>query len=265
MNRQEAFVAEAESEIPRLRAELQTIDFQRVAMDNGFLEAEAARDLAQLALDRHRITAPKDGRILHLHAQPGKKRMLDMDDPKSALIVELYEPTQMQARIDVPLNEASGLRVGQEVELTTDLLNDVVMTGTVTLITGEADLARNTLQAKVAIKNPDDRLRPEMLVRAKFYPLVTTSEETEPAETPESQERLLLFAPENALFEIQGQQAKAWAVSGDSTAELRSLTLGSTQKEGYREVRDGLRSGENLILPPFYDLKQGTRITANSF
>ena len=126
-NRQQALLAEAESEIPRLQTQLTTIDFERIAMGNGFLEAEATRDLAKLTLDRHRITSPIDDRIIHLHAQPGKKRMLDMDDPKSALIVELYQPEKMQARIDVPLNEAVNLAVDQEVELTTDLLNDVVM------------------------------------------------------------------------------------------------------------------------------------------
>ncbi|WP_411844691.1 efflux RND transporter periplasmic adaptor subunit [Roseibacillus persicicus] len=264
-NRQEAFVAEAESEIPRLEAELATIDFQRIAMGNGFSEAESARDLAQLAFDRHRITAPTDGRVLELYAQPGKKRMLDMDDPTSALIVELYQPTQMQARIDVPLNEASGLAVGQEVELTTDLLNDITLTGTVTRITGEADLARNTLQAKVAIANPDDRLRPEMLVRAKFYPLVKDAGETE--EAPSSGERLVLMAPSEALFEVSGQQAKAWVATTEATAELRSLTLGNSEKDGFREVRDGLRSGEQLILPPFNKLDEGARLSiiSNNF
>ena len=254
VTRQEAFLSEAKSEIPRLQAELTTIDFERIAMGNDLLEAEASRDLAQLALDRHRITAPMDGRILHLHVLPGKKRMLDMDDPKSAIIVELYQPQKMQARIDVPLNEAAALSPGQEVELTTDLLNDVIMKGTVTRITGEADLARNTLQAKVAIQDPDDRLRPEMLVRAKFFPNASNNE-PEQNEEPENNERLLLFASEDALFEINGQQAKAWVVTPDTTAELRSLTLGNTTKDGFREVSDGLRSGEQVILASLHQLK----------
>ncbi|MGJ8723549.1 MAG: efflux RND transporter periplasmic adaptor subunit [Roseibacillus sp.] len=260
VNRQQAFVNEAESEIPRLQAQLTTIDFERIAMGNDFLEAEATRDLAKLAFDRHRITSPIDGRILHLHVQPGKKRMLDMDDPKSAIIVEIYQPDKMQARIDVPLNEAAALAPGQEVELTTDLLNDVIMKGIVTRITGEADLARNTLQAKVAIETPDDRLRPEMLVRAKFFPL-PLADTTEQNEESLSSERLLLLVSEEALFEVNNQQAKAWVVTPNATAELRNITLGSTSKEGFREVSDGLRSGEQVILPPFTELKTGTRVS----
>ncbi|NIP97960.1 MAG: HlyD family secretion protein, partial [Akkermansiaceae bacterium] len=86
-----------------------------------------------------------DGIILHLHAAPGKKRMLTADDPTSALIVELYDPQKLQARIDVPLSEAAGLRVGQPVRLSTDLLPDARFNGEVTRIVGEADLQRNTL------------------------------------------------------------------------------------------------------------------------
>lgn len=257
-SRQKSFLLEAESEIPRLQAQLTTVDFERVAMGNGFLEAESARDLAKLALDRHRINAPIDGRILHLHAQPGKKRMLDMDDSKSALIVELYQPERMQARIDVPLNEAANLALEQEVELTTDLLNDVTMHGRVTRITGEADIARNTLQVKVALTDPDDRLRPEMLVRAKFYPPLR--ENPEPLSAEAGEKRLLIFAPEKALLDVDGRRAKAWVVDADSNAQLRDLILGSTSRDAYREVKEGLRSGEKLILPPFSELQPGARV-----
>lgn len=263
VERQAAMLAEARSEVPRINAELATIDYERIAMGNTFLEAESMRDLAQLALDRHRITSPIDGRVLLLHAQPGKKKMLNMDDPKSALIVELYEPDHLQARIDVPLNEAAGLSVGQPVELITELLPDLVLKGTVLRITGEADIARNTLQAKVSLASPDARLRPEMLVRAKFFSApVADSDEKESAEPVT--ERLLLFATEAAIFDLQENSAKAWVVTPDSTAELRELTLGNTRKKDAREVRSGLRSGEKLILPPFTELTPGHRVNPTS-
>ncbi|WP_200390098.1 efflux RND transporter periplasmic adaptor subunit [Roseibacillus ishigakijimensis] len=268
VERQRAVLAEAQSEIPRLQAELETIDYQRVMMGHQFGELETERDLARLALERHRITSPLSGRILHLHVKPGKKRMLDGEDPKSAVVVELYQPEKMQARIDVPLNEAAALAVGQEVELVTDLLPEVTLLGTVTRITGEADIARNTLQAKVSISNPDDRLRPEMLVRAKFYPpahppqAAAPTGEDAPSAPPTGSGRLILLAAEEALFDIRKEQAQAWVVSPDSTAQRRTLTLGPERRENYREVREGLRSGEQLILPPFSELAPGARVAA---
>ena len=57
----------------------------------------AQTDLARkkLALERTVIRSPVDGIVLHLHAEPGKKRMLASDNPKSAVIVEIYDPEKL--------------------------------------------------------------------------------------------------------------------------------------------------------------------------
>ncbi len=252
-----ARVAEAETDIPRLRARLEQIELERLAMIAMVGELETARDRAQLALTRTRITAPMAGVVLGLHAAPGKKRMLDMDDPMSAVIVELYDPDHLQARIDVPLTEAAGLRTGQVVELVSDLLPDVVFKGEVTRISGEADLQRNTLQAKVTIRNPDHRLRPEMLLRARFYDSGSPTSSRGNAAPPGSQ-RLALYVPESALV----NESSVWVVSPENTAELRPVQLGNDSRENHRRVLDGLKSGEQVILPPHADLKDGIRVKA---
>jgi RND family efflux transporter MFP subunit len=256
--RQIALLAEAKAEIPRLEAENSQIHAQRESMESTLAELKTAREKAQLNLDRTQIKSPMDGIVLRLHAAPGKKRMLDMDDPFSAVIVELYDPAQLQARIDVPLNEAAALSSGQSVELISDLLPDRVFEGTVTRISGQADLQRNTLQAKIAIKNPDLRLRPEMLVRAKFFSLgkQPMSENSKVGAASTSTGRLSIFVPEKALV----SDDQVWVVSSENTAERRSITLGAETKDGHRLVIEGLRSGETVILPPHTDLKEGTRI-----
>ena len=76
---------------------------------------------------------------------------------------------KLQARIDVPLSEASKLFIGQEVEIACSMLPDTHFKGKLSRILGEADFQRNTLQVKVQILDPDLRLRPEMLCRAKFF------------------------------------------------------------------------------------------------
>lgn len=255
--RQQALVDEAKAEVPRIRARLEQIEFERVAMTASVTELETARDRAQLALDRTRILSPMDGVVLHLHAAPGKKRMLDMDDPKSAVIVELYDPNKLQARIDVPLIEAAGIRLGQAVELVSDLLPDMVFKGHVTRVSGQADLQRNTLQAKVAITNPDQRLRPEMLVRAKFFGVGSgSSTATANVASSANSQRLALYAPMEAI--IDGQSI--WVVTPDQTAELRPVKLGFDTRKNHRRVLEGLKSGEQVILPPHTDLENGTRV-----
>ena len=253
--RREALVAQAEADIPRLRTRIKQIDLERIAMESELAEHRVQRDEAQLALDRTTITSPMDGMVLKLYAAPGKKRMLNMDGPDSAVIVALYNPEKLQARIDVPLTEASGLQLGQSVDLSSDILPDNVFHGVVTRISGEADVQRNTLQVKVKILNPDRRFRPEMLVRGKFFSLTNRSASSQ-SQTNEASGRLALFVPEDAII----GHSSVWVVSSSQTAELRTIKLGNESREGHRLVIEGVLSGEQVILPPFSDIEDGDKI-----
>jgi HlyD family secretion protein len=266
VERQLAIIGEARAEITRIESEIMTLDYERITMGHTALEADTELQRAQLALDRTTIKAPMDGIVLRLHVAPGKKRMLNMDDPLSATIVELYDPQKLQARIDVPLNEAAQLSVGQPVLLVTDLLPNTAFKGTVTRLVGEADLQRNTLQAKVQLHNPDQRLRPGMLMRAKFYAGGKSSAKPSPGGSSGasgSSSRMSLYAPSKALLNTTETTAQAW-VANDGHAERRDLTLGSAMRDDHHHVLTGLRSGEQLILPPHDKLKEGTRIKTSS-
>jgi RND family efflux transporter MFP subunit len=255
LERQVALLAEAQSKIPNLEAKKAQLMSQEGAMRAELETLATARDRAQLALDRTRITSPINGIVLQLHAAPGMKRMLAMDSPTSATIAELYDPDNLQARIDVALNEASALFVGQPVDLVSDLLPDQVFTGTVTRITGQADLQRNTLQVKVKIHDPDHRMRPEMLVRAKFFARPLSKEHSQ-GSLPGSSGRLALYVPENALV----SETQVWVVSPESKATLRTIKLGQDVRDDHRLVIEGLRSGESVILPPHDQLGEGSRV-----
>ncbi|MEO1857013.1 MAG: efflux RND transporter periplasmic adaptor subunit [Rubritalea sp.] len=249
--RHEALVAQAEAELPEFSAMIEQIAAQKQSMLASLSELKVAEAQAKLALDRTRITAPHDGIILHLHAAPGKKRMLQMDDPTSSVIVELYDPEKLQARIDVPLTEAAGLGVGQKVEMVSDLLTNKTFHGVVTRISGQADLQRNTLQAKVAIENPDVRLRPDMLVRAKFY-----SAPTENDTSTTSAGSLSLYVPESAMV----GDSQIWVVNPSGDAELRSVELSKDRRDDHIRVLSGVKSGERVILPPHTELADGKRV-----
>ena len=130
--------------------------------------AHAQRDEVKLRLARMTIVSPMDGNILKRLKSPGDKVMLGMDDPYSSHIVHLYDPKRLQVRVDVPLADASQIRIGQACEVVVDVLPDRVFAGEVTRITHEADLQKNTLQVKVRVLEPADILKPEMLTRVRF-------------------------------------------------------------------------------------------------
>lgn len=253
VDRERARLEEARAEIAQLEARRTQLTAEREAMQANVAGLVVDEERAQLNFDRTRISSPSDGVVAHLHVAPGKRRMLNMDAEKSAVIVELFDPEQLQARIDVPLNEAAALELGQPVEMLSDLLPDRVFSGTVTRITGQADLQRNTLQVKVHIDDPDPRMRPEMLVRAKFFAKGAAKGSGQMAQ---SSGRLSLYVPEAALV----SETAVWVVSPDNRAELRSIEVSPMTKDGHRLVVSGLRSGESVIFPPHDALEEGSRV-----
>lgn len=222
---------------------------------------------SQLRLDRMHIRAPVGGIVQRLLVTPGKKRMMAAENPDSSTVAWIFDPSSLQARIDVPLAEAGRLFVGQAVRIESEFLPGEEMRGHVQRIVGEADLQRNTLQVKVALADPPSSLRPEMLCRAHF--LTTSVKGGRTGAVPKTgavrsgaSSPVRVLVPEKALAERTGNaSARVWVVDADGRrAELRQLRLGREKSGDYVAVREGLRPGDRVILNPPSSLTEGKRI-----
>lgn len=239
----------AKAKIAEIAEELNQIAFEVLAIQARIKGAEIELAKAELAHSRTKITAPTDGRVLALKAAPGQKKMVGMDEEDSATIAVLYDPDHLQVRVDVPLADASGLSVGQRAKIRCNLLPDQVFDGEVTRIEGSADLQRNTLQAKVRVENPSEKLRPEMLCRVEFFetrqPSVTREETTS---------GVAVYVPEKAV-----RDGSVWVVNADTMrAEKRSVTT-STGREGMVRVDSGVLPGERIVVNPS-EVEAGQRL-----
>jgi RND family efflux transporter MFP subunit len=243
-----ASVEQMRAEIDRLKAETEV---KQGELGNAAVEVEQAA----LALRRTEITSPIDGRILRLIAAPGQKKMLQMDDPESSTIAILYQPDQLQVRVDVPLADAAGLQVGQSVRIHCSLLPDTTFQGKVTHIIGEADVQRNTLQAKVSITDPVEQLRPEMLCRVEFLESQTPSSSGKPASAASS---LATWIPQSALAD-----GAVWVCDSESMrVQKRTVTASGDTRDDYVRIDEGLRPGEWVVLSPS-NLRDGKRVNPN--
>lgn len=232
-----ALVIAAQSKVNEIAAHMNELAFETVSMEHMIEAGKVAVNQAKLTLSRTEIRSPISGRILRLHVAPGQKRMLGMDDPESSTVAVLYDPEKLQVRVDVPLADASQLQVGQATRIRCNLLPDQVFHGTVTRIVGEADIQRNTLQAKVAIKDPEDTLRPEMLCRVEFLEAATG-----PANTSRG---ITLWVPPSA---IDGEQV--WVVDPDSSRVKPHQIITGATREDMIEVKAGVLPGARVVLNP---------------
>lgn len=254
-----------EAETEALQAELEASKARIKRLDSELTSAEAAvilarTDLArrQLALERTSIQSPMDGRVMRLLVTPGQQRMAGGENRDSAAIAYLFDPQSLQARIDVPLADASQLHLGQSVRIRCQLLPEAILHGRVYQIDGQADLQRNTLQAKVEILAPDPRLRPEMLCRAEF---LADGRETRSNNPGKLALNVRLFAPEAALVSRNGSLASVWIVQPETMRVRQAeISLGHTSLDGFVEVVAGLLPGDQVVVQPPADLETGDRV-----
>lgn len=241
LQREKSLYRAAQAKAEELEAEVRRMDLETKTWGADIALAEVEVDQARLALERTRITAPIAGRVLRLMAAPGDKKMLNMDHPDSSTLCVLYEPGRLQVRVDVPLADAAGLRVGQRARIHTSLLSGKVFDGEVTRIAGEADLQRNTLQAKVRLLEPADQLRPEMLCRVEF---LGGGGGGAAATGDRSGGALALWIPLEAL-----QGSTVWVCDPESKRlTRRTVQSGHERRDGHVRITGGLHPGESIVL-----------------
>jgi len=217
-------------------------------------QARTALAEANLRLERMEIRSPMDGIVMRRLTEPGSKVVVLSDNAGSARVLGLYDPARLQVRVDVPLADAAKVSVGQQAEVVVEVLPDRNFPGTVTRVLHEANIQKNTLEVKVALADPNPKLRPEMLARVKL--LAKPSPDAD-------KERHRVFAPETAI-KVTGTNSAVWIVrtsDGDrGTAFSAPVKLGTIKTNGWADVLEGLQPGDLVITSPVADLRNGKKV-----
>ncbi len=256
--RREAAVDARQARIRGISWDFNRIAYETLAHIHMLEVARNELDEAALELRRTRVVAPAAGRIQRLMAAPGEKKMLAMDEMESATVAILYDPERLQVRVDVPLADAAHLSIGQRARIRCNLLPDKAFHGEVTRILGEADIQRNTLQAKVRVIDPDDRLRPEMLCRVEFFGNGVGERASAASVAAPTGAGLVVFVPEAAI--VDG--SSVWICDPDARRVARravALADGGPH-DGWMRLDGGVNPGEWIVSPAVPSLRPNQRV-----
>jgi multidrug efflux pump subunit AcrA (membrane-fusion protein) len=242
------------------------LDLKRqVAAANAMLKAAEAREAlaalaietAELQLKRMTITAPINGRVLALMATVGK-RVVGIDPHSlsgAAAIATLYDPRKLQIRVDVRLEDIPQVQLGQKTRIETASAPGGLV-GEVISITSTADIQKNTLQVKVAVLDPPDVVRPEMLAQVTFL----ASPTPRGREDDLSEDPLRILVPRQLITTDDGATRVWLADQTTNTATRRTVTLGRAGTNQLIEVVSGLSPTDRLISGGRESLQEGQRI-----
>lgn len=192
------------------------------------------------------IKAPVTGTILERVVERGEFVTTSFVGERGAkgFVVSLADLNDLRVELDISQNDFNKLSPKQKGVVTVDAYPDAKWDGAIDEISPEANRQKATVQVKVKILNPDERLRPEMNAAVAFL------SDAKPGET-QAVGKPVVFVPPGAV-----RNDKVFVIVGDKVVEKAVKTSGSTP-QGLR-VEDGLLGGEDLVLNPPADLKTGT-------
>jgi HlyD family secretion protein len=212
-------------------------------------QAKGALAYAQNQLDNTVIKAPVTGTILDRNVEKGEFITTGFVGDKGAkgYIVTMADLSDLQVELDISQNDFPKLGPRQKGSVTTDAYPDRKYKGFVEQVSPEADRAKATVQVKVKVENPDGYLRPDMNATVAFY----NDAQSKPSENA----KRVIIIPQNAV------RSDSVFVVLDGHARKRTIQSGGSSGQGVL-VNSGLIGGEELIVNPPADLKDGQRITA---
>ena len=210
-------------------------------------QARGALDYAQTQLENTVIRAPVNGTILDRNVEKGEFITTGFVGDKGAkgYIVTMADLSDLQVELDISQNDFPKLGPRQKGTVTTDAYPDRKYQGAIVQVSPEADRAKATIQVKVQVMNPDDYLRPDMNATVAFY-------NPSPA-VPASETKRIIVIPEGAV-----QNGSVFVVV-NGHARKRPVTVAGNSEKGVL-IESGLVGGEELIVSPPANLKDGQRV-----
>ena len=195
--------------------------------------ARARAQAAQATLSDRVIVAPFSGVLGLRQVSPGQLM------GAGTIITTLDDVSKLKIDFSLPEVQIASLKTGLSIEARSDAFPNRIFTGRVISVDSRVDVASRSIAAQAEIDNPDNALRPGMLLEINVL----------------QTERSALVIPELALQQI-GSESFVYRVTLDDKAEKSPVKVG-TRSFGFVEIVQGLKSGDRIVVEGTSKLRPG--------
>jgi membrane fusion protein, multidrug efflux system len=222
-------------------------EYDQAAAEQKQTEARVGEIRATIA--RKTIRAPFSGILGIRQANVGQ--YLAGGDP----IVPLQSLHPIYVNFGVPQQEASQVRAGRTVRITTEDLAGVEFTGQVTAIDSTVDEATRNVQVQATLANPDGKLRPGMFVQTSVILGASRSVVTLPASA-------ISYAPYgDSVFVVSD-------LKDSNDRPYRGVRQQFVKLGGARgdqiAVISGVKAGDEVVTSGVFKLRNGAAVLINN-
>jgi HlyD family secretion protein len=211
---------------------------------------EATRDEARATLDKTEVRAPFDGIVVLKDAEVG-----EVVSPNSlggnsrGSVVTMVDFASLEVQVELPETNISAIEIGMPASIYLDAFPAHAYAGDVRRIWPTANRQKATIEVRVGILEPDQRLRPEMGARVVFAP------QAPPSDGAGEPERVLV--PTSSVVRVDGRSG-VFVLERD-VARFREVRPGG-ERVGRVLIEAGLEGGESIVADPPDSLRDGDRV-----
>jgi membrane fusion protein (multidrug efflux system) len=246
-------------------AELARINFERAKTlkpNNSISQSEFDNSQAQLTealaqvenikaqIAKKTIRAPFAGRL-------GIRQInLGQIINSGEAIVSLQSLDPVFVNFLLPQQQLAKIYPGLEIRVTSDALPGQMLSGKISAIAPEVDVATRNIRVQALLANPDEQLRAGMFVNVSVI-------------LPQNQEVLtipataVLYAPYSDSVFVIDEKESASGTAGGKIARQQFVSLGEKRGD-FVVVKSGLSAGEDIVSTGAFKLRNGQDVVVDN-
>ncbi len=201
------------------------------------------------------IRAPFSGMVTVKNAQPGE--IVSPQFSGGGGIAQIVDMDSLEVDVDVSENFISRVHPKQPATITLDAYPDWHIPAEVIAIIPTADRSKATVQVRVAFKQKDARVLPDMGARVSFLEQAPATSSATAANTPDP----MVMVPPEAVQAGSDPSAGSGAVFviDGNIVKRRVVRLGVRTADG-QAILSGLNAGERVAIGDLSQLHDGLRV-----
>lgn len=213
--------------------------------------AQAAVREIEVQIENSSIFAPFDGVIILKNAEIGEVVAATGSGGNNSrgAVATLVDFDTLEIQVELSQTSLRAATEGASASVYLDAFPDDALKGKVRQIWPTADRQTATVELRIELDEPSERLRPDLGCRVVFE---------EPGGDPSPRQ---IWVSSRALVETQSDDpSSSIFVVIDGVVVLKSIELGEAERGDRREVAKGLRGNELVVLDPPTTLEDGDRV-----
>jgi len=179
------------------------------------------------------LTSPIEGDVVRVRVFRGQA----VEPSYTAFTIA--DRSTLWVRLSVFEGEVINIRVGDSVEISSQVTPDEVLTGTVTFVSTVLDPVTRSAEVRVVVPNEAGKLRVGQAVNARIRPSAARKQ--------------ALAIPRKAMVQVDGKPT-VFVEVGERAVMPRTVEIGA-QGPDLVEIRKGLEPGERIITEGVFALK----------